>query len=157
MIPFEVILIPNFLFIRRLGWYDTHAALIVPWTASAFSVFFLRRIFERIPRELYDAARVDGCGHFRFLIRVAVPMARPALVTVGISSFLGSWNAFLWPMIVTDAREMAVVQTGLRSFIQEASTQYHLLMAAAALTILPVVVLYLLAQKWFEQGVEVMQ
>jgi len=154
MIPFEVILVPNFIIIEKLGWYDTYAALIVPWTANVFSIFFLRRVLDRTPREIYDAARVDGCGSFRFLWSIAVPVIKPALITVGLYTFLGSWNAFLWPLVVTSSPELSVIQKGLASFTEEATTEYHLLMAAATLTILPVVVIYLLTQRWFGEGAE---
>jgi len=110
LIPFEVTLIPNFILIQKLGWYDTYTALIVPWVASIFSIFFLRRIFERMPREVYDAARVDGCGDLRFLWSMAIPMARPAMITIGLYTFLGSWNAFLWPLVVTGRPELSVIQ-----------------------------------------------
>ncbi|MFA5863418.1 MAG: carbohydrate ABC transporter permease [Phycisphaerae bacterium] len=156
MIPFEVTLIPNFIIIQKLGWYDSYLALVIPWTANVFSIYFLRRIFERMDRELYDAARVDGCGDFRFLWSVAVPMAKPALVTIGLYTFLGSWNAFLWPLMVTKSPQLSVIQKGLASFIQEAGTDYQLLMAAATLTILPVVLIYLAAQRWFQEGAEKM-
>lgn len=154
MIPFEVILIPNFLIIQKLGWYDTYLALIVPWTANVFSIYFLRRIFERMPREVYDAARVDGCGDLRFLWSMAVPMAVPALITIGLYTFLGSWNAFLWPLVATSSPQLAVIQKGLAGFIDEAGTEYQLLMAAATLTIVPVVAIYLFAQRWFREGAE---
>ncbi len=158
MIPFEVILIPNFILIQKIGdfipflGYDTYAALIIPWIANVFSIFFLRRIFERIPREIYEAAKVDGCGDLRFLWSMAIPMAKPALITIGLYTFLGSWNAFLWPLVATSSPELSVIQKGLSSFMQEAGTDYHLLMAAATLTILPVVILYLFAQRWFHEG-----
>jgi multiple sugar transport system permease protein len=154
MIPFEVTLIPNFITIQKLGWYDTYAALIVPWTANVFSIFFLRRIFERMPREVYDAARVDGCGDIRFLWSIGIPMVRPAMITIGLYTFLGSWNAFLWPLVVTGRPELSVIQKGLSNFIQEAGTEYQLLMAAATLTIIPVVLIYFFAQKWFQEGAE---
>lgn len=156
MIPFEVILIPNFIIIEKLNWYDTYAALIVPWTANVFSIYFMRRIFERMDHELYDSARVDGCGDFRFLWSIAVPTVKPALITVGLYTFLGSWNAFLWPLIITKSPQLSVIQLGLATFTQEAGTDYQLLMAAATLTILPVVIIYLLAQRWFQEGAEKM-
>jgi multiple sugar transport system permease protein len=158
MIPFEVILIPDFILIQKIGevipplGYDTYAALIIPWIANVFSIFFLRRIFERMPREIYEAAKVDGCSDFRFLWSMAVPMAKPALITIGLYTFLGSWNAFLWPLVVTDSPQLSVIQKGLSNFMQEAGTEYHLLMAAATLTILPVVILYLFTQRWFHEG-----
>lgn len=158
MIPFEVIMIPNFILIQKIGetipplGYDTYAALIFPWIANVFSIFFLRRIFERMPREVYEAAKVDGCSDFRFLWSIAVPMAKPALITIGLYTFLGSWNAFLWPLVITDSPQLSVIQKGLSNFMQEAGTEYHLLMAAATLTILPVVILYLFTQRWFHEG-----
>jgi multiple sugar transport system permease protein len=154
MIPFEVTLIPNFILVEKLGWYDTFPALIVPWTANVFSIYFLRRIFERMPREVYDAARVDGCGDLRFLRSVALPMAVPALITIGLYTFLGSWNAFLWPLVATSSPRLSVIQKGLAGFLDEAGTEYPLLMAAATLTILPVVVIYAVAQRWFREGAE---
>jgi multiple sugar transport system permease protein len=161
MIPFEVIMIPNFILIQKIGdvipplGYDTYAALIVPWIANVFSIFFLRRIFERMPKEIHDAARVDGCSDFRFLWSMAIPMAKPAIITIGLYTFLGSWNAFLWPLVITNRPELSVIQKGLATFMQEAGTEYHLLMAAATLTILPVVILYLFAQRWFHEGANI--
>ncbi len=153
MIPFEVTIVPNYMTIHRLGWYNTFPALIVPWMANVFSIFILRQFFKTVPRDYFDAARIDGCGHWGYLWRIAVPMATPALVTVTIFTFLGSWNAFLWPMLVTDAPRMRVVQYGLKVMMDENATQFHLLMAGAAIVILPVVVLYLVLQRRFIEGV----
>jgi ABC-type glycerol-3-phosphate transport system permease component len=153
MIPGEVTLIPNFLTIRTLGWYNTYLALIIPWTASVFHIFLLRQFFMGIPNELYDAAVLDGCGHFRFLTRIVLPLSKAALVTVAMLSFIGSWNALLWPLIVTSKESMRPIQVGLAIFVTEAGTQMQELMAAAAMTIAPIVVIYLLAQKHFTQGI----
>jgi multiple sugar transport system permease protein len=153
MIPFEVAIVPNFMTIYTLGWYNTFPALIVPWMASVFSIFILRQFFKTIPGDYFDAARIDGCGHWRYLWNVAVPMAMPALVTITIFTFLGSWNAFLWPMLVTDSPRMRVVQYGLKVMMDENSTNFHLLMAAAAIVIIPVVALYLVLQRRFIEGV----
>ena len=153
MIPFEVAIVPNYMTIDRLGWYNTFPALIVPWMANVFSIFILRQFFRTIPRDYFDAARIDGCGHWRYLWNVAVPMAMPALVTITIFTFLGSWNAFLWPMLVTDSPRMRVVQYGLKVMMDENSTNFHLLMAAAAIVIIPVVALYLILQRRFIEGV----
>ena len=153
MIPFEVTIVPNYMTIDALGWYNTFPALIVPWMANVFSIFILRQFFKTIPRDYFDAARIDGCGHWRYLWRVAVPMASPALVTITIFTFLGSWNAFLWPMLVTDSPRMRVVQYGLKVMMDENSTNFHLLMAAAAIVIIPVVALYLILQRRFIEGV----
>ena len=149
MIPFEVVLIPNFITITRLGWYDTYAALIVPWCASAFSIFLARQAFLGIPGEYYDAARIDGCGHLRFLARIAVPMARPTLIAVALFAFLGSYNALLWPLVVTGNESMRVVQVGLTVFATTDGVRVNLLMCAAVIVIVPTLGLYFLAQRYF--------
>jgi ABC-type glycerol-3-phosphate transport system permease component len=149
MIPFELALIPNFVIITRLGWYNSHAALIVPWTANAFSIFLLRQAFLAVPTDFFDAARVDGCGHLRFLVRIAPPLVKPALVTVGLFAFLGSYNSLLWPLVVTSSEEMRVVQVGLMAFLGDAGVRLHLLMGAATIVIAPTVLLYFLAQRHF--------
>ena len=153
MIPFEVTLVPNYATIRMLGWYDTFFALIVPWLANVFSIFILRQFFKGIPRDYFEAAQIDGCGHWRYLWHVAVPMAKPALVTITLFTFLGSWNAFLWPKLVTESPRMQVVQVGLSLLKSEESTNFHTLMAASAIVILPVVILYLFLQRRFIEGV----
>jgi multiple sugar transport system permease protein len=153
MIPFEVVLIPNYRTICAWGWYDSYPALIVPWLANVFSIFILRQFFLGVPRDYFDAARIDGCGHWRYVWHVAVPMVAPALATVTIFTFLGSWNAFLWPMIVTDSPELRVVQVGLSVLMGEESTNYQILMAASAIVIAPGVVLYFLLQRRFIEGV----
>ncbi len=153
MIPFEVVLVPNFATITWLGWRNTYAALIVPWMANAFSVFLIRQNLRALPRDYMDAAYVDGCGHLRFLWYVAAPLVKPALITAGLLAFLGSWNSFLWPLVVTDTENMAVIQFGLQTFLREEATDYRLLMAASAFTIMPIVILYLFAQRYFIEGV----
>jgi len=153
MIPFEVTLIPNYLTMVGLGWDDTYLALIVPWTANVFSIFMLRQFFRQIPSDFYDAALIDGCGHWRFLWRIGVPMVSPALVTVGIFSFLGSWNAFLWPLVATTNPDLSVVQKALATFSGEAGTRYHLLMAASTVVVIPIVVAYIFLQRRFIEGV----
>jgi len=153
MVPFEVTLIPNFLTIRSLGLYNSYAALILPWIASVFSVFLVRQFMMGIPKDYFDAARIDGAGHFVYLLRVAAPMAAPALATVALFAFLASWNSFLWPLLVIDDPSKYVVQYGLSLFVQEESTSYNFLMAASAMAIAPIVALYLVAQRHFVAGV----
>ena len=153
MIPFEVTLIPDFLIIRTLRWYNTYTALIVPWTASVFSIFLLRQFFMSLPKELYEATILDGGTHFQFLYRVAMPLAIPALITVSIFSFLGSWTSLLWPLIVTSSPHLRPIQVGLSAFQGEAGSYYNLLMAGATLAILPIVILFLMAQKQFVEGI----
>jgi len=153
MVPFEVTLIPNFLTIHALGLQNSYTALILPWMANVFSVFLTRQFMMSIPRDYYDAARIDGAGHWMYLTRVAAPMAAPALVTVALFAFLGSWNSFLWPLLVIDNPSKYVVQYGLALFVQEESTSYNTLMAASTMVIAPVAALYLIAQKQFVAGV----
>lgn len=152
MIPFEVTLIPNFVTIGRLGWYNTYAALIVPWCASAFSIFLLRQAFLALPEPYFDAARVDGCGHLRFLVRVAAPLVKPAAVTSGLFSFLASYNALLWPLVVTTDDSRRVVQAGLIVFAGDAGVKVNLLMCASTIVILPAVAAYAAAQRYVQEG-----
>jgi ABC-type glycerol-3-phosphate transport system permease component len=149
MVPFEVALIPNFLIIRDLGWYNTYAALIVPWCANAFSIFLVRQALLALPGDYFDAAVVDGCGHLRFLAFVAAPLVKPALITVALFAFLSSYNALLWPLIVTSDADMRVVQYGLTVFWGEAGVRTNLLMCASAIVMFPTVALYFFAQRYF--------
>lgn len=152
MVPFEVTLIPNFVLIGKLGWYNTYAALIVPWLASAFGIFLLRQALKALPGDLFDAARVDGCGHLRFLVTIAAPLVRPAVVTVGLFAFLGAYNALLWPLVVTTGESLRTVQTGLIAFATDYGVRMHLLMSASTFIVLPTVVLYFLAQRNFVES-----
>lgn len=153
MIPFEVILIPNFLMIRQLGWYDTYLALIVPWSANALSIFLATQFFRGLPRDYLEAAQLDGCGHLQYLRSVGAPLARPALLTAGLFAFLGSWNSLLWPLLVTQRDEMRPIEVGLQYFLQSEGPRPHLLMAASTLAVIPVLVLFFLAQRTFIEGV----
>jgi ABC-type glycerol-3-phosphate transport system permease component len=148
MIPFEVALIPNFVLIGRLGWYNTYAALIVPWCANAFSIFLMRQAFLGLPGDFYDAAKVDGCGHLRFLVRIAAPLVKPMVVTVALFAFIGSYNALLWPLVVTTDDTRRVVQVGLTAFYGDAGVRVNLLMCASTIVILPTVALYFAAQRY---------
>lgn len=163
-IPNEATLIPNFVLVskRFLGWYDTcerlcvagpYTVQILPFLASVFSIFLLRQFFLSVPQELQDAARIDGAGHVRFLWNVALPLVRPALITVSLINFLASWNSFLWPLLVTSTPEIRPIQVALTAFSTEAGSQYHLLMAGASFVILPTLVIYLVAQRYFIEGV----
>lgn len=149
MIPGQMLLVPNFVTINRLGWYNTYQALIIPWLASVFAIFLLRQFFRSLPDELWDSARIDGCGRFRFLWQIMVPLAKPAIVTVAILKFIGGWNAFLWVLIMTSDELMRTVPVGLQSFSSEVGTRYELLMAASVLAVLPILILYFFTQKQF--------
>lgn len=153
MVPFEVTLIPNFILMRQLHWIDHYQALIIPWTASAFSIFLLRQFFRAIPSELYDAAVLDGCTHLQFLWSIVLPLSRPALITSGLFTFLESWNSLMWPLLVTNNPVMRPLQVGITSFITDAGTEVQYLLAAVTISVIPVIVIYFLLQHWFVEGV----
>ncbi|MCX7750925.1 MAG: carbohydrate ABC transporter permease [Candidatus Bipolaricaulota bacterium] len=153
MIPGQMLLVPSFVLIKRLGWYNTYWALIIPWTAGVFGIFLLRQFFKTVPDELWDSARIDGCSRLRYMFQIAVPLIRPGIATVALFKFVGSWNAFLWVMIMTDKVELRTIPVGLRYFIQDIGTDYPRLMAAATMAIVPVLILFFFAQKQFVQGI----
>ncbi len=153
MVPFEVTLIPNFILMRQLHWIDHYQALIIPWTASAFSIFLLRQFFRAIPTELYDAAALDGCTHLQFLWSIVLPLSRPALITSALFTFLGSWNSLMWPLLVTNNPVMRPLQVGITSFITDAGTEVQYLLAAVTISVIPVIVIYFLLQNWFIEGI----
>ena len=153
IVPFEVTLVPNFILMRDLNWIDTYQALIIPWSGSAFSVFLLRQFFRSIPQDLYDAAVLDGASHLRFLIDIVVPLSKPALITSALFTFLGSWNSLMWPLLVTNSPQMRPIQVGIASFITDAGTQVQLLLAAVTISVVPIVLVYLLLQRWFIEGI----
>lgn len=153
MIPEPLRLVPNFLVLSRLGWIDTYLALTVPWMISVFSIFLLRQFFLTIPQELEDAANVDGCPRWVFLTRILVPLSRPAVLTSGLFTFIGSWNAFVWPLIVTNSESMRTIQVGVATFFQEYGTVPNLAMAASTMAVAPVLVLFFLVQRQFIEGI----
>jgi multiple sugar transport system permease protein len=153
MIPFPVTMIPNFIVMRYLKWIDTFRALILPPSFSAFSTFLLRQYFMSIPLEMDDAARVDGASSFRIWWRIILPLSGPALAALGIFTFLGQWNSFLWPLIVTNSEEMRTLPVGLATFQSQYSVQWHLLMAGSVIAVLPILVIYIAGQKWFVRGI----
>jgi multiple sugar transport system permease protein len=155
MIPFPVLLIPNFIMVRYLGWYDSYAALILPPAFSAFATFLLRQFFKGIPTELDDAARIDGASSLRIWWQIILPNSTAALAALAIFVFLGNWNEFLWPLVVTNSEEMRTVPVGLNIFQGQFGVKWQLLMAAAVVAMVPVLIVYILAQKWFIKGITI--
>lgn len=165
MIPESVTLIPNFLMIKgsivplpglpewKGSWLNQLPALTVPFMANAFSIFLLRQFFMKIPDEYWDAARLDGAGHVRFLTQIVLPMSKAPIMTVIIFSFIGSWNAFLWPLLVTTTPRWRPLMVGLYSFVSEAGPETQLLMAGAVITLIPILILYFFTQKQFTEGI----
>lgn len=158
MIPGTVLFIPNFLTIRGEtipwgSWMNTLPALTVPFMAKAFAIFLLRQFFRSIPRELWDAARIDGAGHLRFLTAVVVPMSKPVILTVTLLTFIDAWNEFIWPLLVTTNATWRPLGVGLWTFVSEAGPETQLLMAGAVITIIPVLIVYFITQKSFTEGI----
>ena len=152
IVPVPVYVIPLYIIVQKLNWIDTYYALVVPWAVSIFSIFLLRQHFRSIPRDLYDAAVIDGCGRMRFLFTIILPLTKPALITISIFTIIAAWNAFMWPLMVTNSENMRPIQVALAYFAQGESTNYPALMAASTIAILPLVVLYLIAQKYIVES-----
>ncbi|MBN2258749.1 MAG: carbohydrate ABC transporter permease [Anaerolineaceae bacterium] len=159
MIPAMVTIIPNFLTVTWLGrigplkWINNWPALTIPFMGSVFSIFMLKQFFAQIPDELYDAAQIDGAGHLRFLWSVALPLTKAPVMVILILSFIGTWNALAWPMLVTNTPEWRPIAVGLYSFIDEAGQMLNLMMAGAFIAVLPVLVLYFFTQKQFTESI----
>jgi ABC-type glycerol-3-phosphate transport system permease component len=159
MIPAMVLIIPNFLLVTWLGrigpipWLNNWPALTVPFMGSVFSIFLLRQFFAQVPDELFDAAQIDGAGHLRFLTTVVLPLAKAPLMVIVVLSFMGSWNALAWPMLVTNSPEWRPIAVGLLNFITEAGQQINMMMAGAVITIIPILILYFFTQRQFTESI----
>ncbi|MEJ2010683.1 MAG: carbohydrate ABC transporter permease [Anaerolineales bacterium] len=159
MIPAMVLIIPNFLTVTWLGrigpikWINNWPALTVPFMGSVFSIFLLRQFFAQIPDELYDAAQIDGAGHMRFLATVVLPLAKAPLMVILVLSFMGSWNALAWPLLVTNTPDWRPISVGLLNFITEAGQMINLMMAGAVITIVPILILYFFTQRQFTESI----
>lgn len=153
MIPGAVVMIPNFIVMRNLGWVDTHTALIIPAIGSAYGTFMMRQFFLSFPDELEDAAKLDGCSPPKFYWYILLPNAQPILATLGVMAFQGTWNDFQWPLIILNSESKRTLQIGLSFLTSEYHTDWTILMAGSVLTILPIIVLFFIAQKYFVQSV----
>jgi len=154
MIPSQVTLIPQFVLFRSFGWLDTHLPLVVPnFFGSAFGTFLLRQFFMTIPMELEDAAIVDGCSRFRIYWNIMMPLAKPAIATLAVFTFMGSWNNLLGPVIYLTTYKKLTLPVGLAFFRGQYGTEWALLMAGATISVIPIIALYMFAQQYFVQGV----
>jgi ABC-type glycerol-3-phosphate transport system permease component len=155
MIPFQLTFIPNFILISDLGLANTYAGLTVPFLASAVGVFLLRQFFLTIPRDLYDSAKIDGAGNWRYLWQIVVPLSMGAISAFAIFAFLSSWNQYLWPLIVTNDDLMRTTQIGIRFFMttQDRGQDWGAIMAGAVIVMLPTLVAFLVAQKQLVKGI----
>jgi multiple sugar transport system permease protein len=154
MIPFTVILIPLFIVVDYIGWVDTYWGLIVPMIPHAFGIFLLRQFYLGMPRELEEAAIVDGASLVKVYTKIVLPLSRPIMAALGIFFFLANWNRFLWPLVVTHNRDLFVVQLGMQQFSGERGTQFQLIMAASTIAILPVLILFFVLQRRLIEGIK---
>lgn len=152
MIPKVVLLIPDYVVLKEMHWLDTYWAQIVPWGASVFGIFLLRQFFHSLPSELIEAAELDGASQMQFLRTVAAPLAKPALITIGLYIFIGSWNSFLWPFIMTNSPSVQPIEVGLSTFFGTNGTDWTGLSAAVVFTTLPIMVVFLLSQRRLVAG-----
>lgn len=157
MIPIQVIIIPQFILIQRLGWVNTYQGLIIPGLFNAFGVFLLRQSFLTLPRDLEEAAFIDGANRFTVFWRIVLPLSKPALATLTVFNFMALWNAYLWPLFVARREDVMTLPVALANLAgssrYQGSVEWNVVMAGAVITILPILIVYLFAQKWFVRGV----
>ena len=153
MVPWHAIMIPQFVIIKNLGLYNTHLSLILMQSFSAFSIFLLRQYMLTIPRELDEAARIDGCGHLRTFAQIIMPLSKPGIATLIILTFNSVWNDYMGPMLYLEDKKLLTVQLGLSYFRTQYSMQYGLTMAATVCSIIPIIIVYIFAQKYIIEGV----
>ncbi len=155
IVPFELTFIPNFLLISGMGLANTYAGLTVPFLASAFGVFMMRQFFMSLPRDLYDAAKIDGAGDFYYLTRIVMPLAKGAISAFTIFAFLSAWNQFLWPLVITNDESMRTAQIGIRFFLvnQERATDWGAIMAGTVIVMIPTLAVFLVAQRQLVKGI----
>lgn len=154
MVPFQVTMIPNFILFTMLGWTNTLLPITVPaWFGWPFSIFLLRQFFRSLPRELDDAARIDGCSYFRIYWNIILPLSKPALATIAIFGFIGNWNNFLAPLIYINKQDLYTLALGLNLFRGQYVTYYNQLMAVSLLALAPILIVFFFTQKTFIQGI----
>jgi len=154
MVPAVVLLIPRFLVVNALGWVDSYAGLISTELVTVWGIFLLRQFFQTLPRELEDAARLDGAGEWQIFWKVVLPLSRPALATLAVFGLVDQWKSFLWPLVVTRSVRMQVVEVGIASFHGMYYTNWPYQMAAAVTAVVPLVVLFFLSQRYFIRGIQ---
>jgi multiple sugar transport system permease protein len=153
MIPSQVTMIPTFILMRWLGWIDSYQGLIVPRIVTPLGIFLMRQFLLTLPRELEEAARIDGCGRLRTLVQVLLPHLGPATATLAIFTFTASWNEFFWPLIVVQSSEMRTIQLLIAALKQAEAVDWGVIMAIVTLSVIPTVVIYLALQRFFVRGI----
>ncbi|MDU5116345.1 MAG: carbohydrate ABC transporter permease [Actinomyces sp.] len=153
MVPQEVLIVPMFIMVQKLGWVNSYYALILPWAFTAFGTFLLRQFMLTLPDELEEAATIDGASRFRVFAQIILPLAAPAMLTLGVFTFIGYWNSFLWPLLIISDVNMATVPLGLNMFMGQTGNQWNMLMAASTISVLPAAILVALVQKYLVSGI----
>src|SRR5699024_5888635 len=152
MIPVEITVVPNFILMSFLEWTDTYQGIIAPQMFNIFGTFLMRQFFMSLPKELEDSAKIDGCSHFKIYYKIALPLSKPALAALGIFAFMGSWNNFLWPLIITKSDNLNTIPVSILSYQGQFTTDWPVLMATAGSAVVPVIIVYLVFQKYFIEG-----
>ncbi|WP_164215243.1 carbohydrate ABC transporter permease [Virgibacillus sp. YIM 98842] len=157
MIPIQVTFIPNFLILSQFGWVDTYYALIIPFCANAFGIFLIRQAFRQVPKELEEAAKLDGANHFQIIRHIMVPLSTASIVTFLLFSIIWHYNEFFWPLVATNSQELRTLQVGISSMVASEGgsegTQWNLIMAAATIVLLPLLILFIFMQKYIIKGI----
>jgi len=153
MLPIEVMALPLYLLIRNLGWMDTYQGLIIPWIASGYFIFLLRQYFINIPKDMENAAKIDGCGYFGVFFKIILPNVAPPMITVGLLQFQHLWDSFLWPLIITNKEKMNVIQIAVASSTKENVTYWNHIFVICSVAILPTLLLFFIMQKYYVKGV----
>lgn len=153
MVPLQVLVVPLFVEMTVLGVHDTYFALLAPSLASAFGIFLLKQAMEGVPRELDEAATIDGASHLRIFLRIVLPLVRPSLATFAVFAFMASWNSFLWPLIVTSSPDLMTLPVGLSALQGRYETAWNLVMAGATVSVIPILIVYVVAQRYVVRGV----
>lgn len=154
MIPGSVTMIPVFILMKLFNWIDSYKALVIPAIFTAYGTFMLRQFFMTLPRDLEDAAKIDGCGFFGIYWKIILPLSRPAIATLTTFTFMGNWGSFMWPLVVTNTMEMRTLPIGLESFKTLYSTDWNLLMAGSVMAMLPIIIIFIFNQRYFIEGVK---
>lgn len=153
MVPMQVTMIPVFLMVSKLRILNTYWAVVLPLSANAFGVFLMRQYMMTIPTEMIEAARIDGCSEFRTFLQIVLPLTKPALTTLGSLTFLAAWNEFLWPLIMLDSPDMMTLQVALTQFQGQYEIKWNLLMATSALSIIPILLIFIVFQRYLVEGI----
>jgi multiple sugar transport system permease protein len=153
MVPTEMLVIPWYMMSIEFHWTDSYWGIMFPGVMSAFGVFLMRQFFSGVPNDLIDAARLDGFSEFRIFWNIALPLVKPAVAALCIFTFLGNWNAYIWPLIVTRSEEMRTLPVGIAFFSSEAQSSFHLIMAAASLATIPVLIIFIIFQRQIIKGI----